>query len=91
MLAEIFTRVTGHAARHEPMTARRWGQMTAPLVGPAFEEDATQMMQWAAETPDNTIAFGSQEAGTDESYQRLGVRASTFKEWLPRSGWKGPE
>ncbi len=85
-MAETFTRVTGQRAYHEPTSAEEFGDLTAPLVGPAFKEDAMQMMQWAAETPNGTVAYGSKHPSADA----LGLAASSFEEWLKRSDWAGP-
>lgn len=85
-MVETFTRVTGRKAIHDPITPEEFGDLTAPLVGPPFKEDAMQMMQWAAETPKDTIAYGSKHPSPDG----LGLAASSFEEWLKRSGWTGP-
>ena len=85
-MVKIFTRVTGLQAYHDPISAEELGDLTAPLVGPAFKEDATQMMQWAAEAPKDKMAYGSRDPAPDG----FGLAASSFEEWLQRSGWKGP-
>lgn len=90
-MASTFTRITGQPAVHEPITADQFAEMTAPLVGPAFKEDAKQMMEWAAITPADKVCFGAMDPAEDDSYDVLGVKASTFEEYLLRSGWKGPE
>ncbi|KAF3025595.1 hypothetical protein E8E14_012300 [Neopestalotiopsis sp. 37M] len=90
-MASTFTRVTGQPAVHEHITADQFAEMTAPLVGPAFKEDAKQMMEWAAVAPADKVCFGAMDPAEDDSYDVLGVKASTFEEYLRRSGWKGPE
>lgn len=85
-MAETFTRVTGQNAYHGPTSIEEFGDLTAPLVGPPFKEDAMQMMQWAAEAPKDKIAYGSIARPTDD----LGLAASSFEEWLERTGWTGP-
>ncbi|ETS79369.1 hypothetical protein PFICI_09222 [Pestalotiopsis fici W106-1] len=90
-MASTFTRVTGQPAVHVPNTADEFADMTAPFVGPAFREDAKQMMEWAAVTPTDKVCFGAMDPQDDDSYEVLGVRASTFEDFLLRSGWKGPE
>lgn len=90
-MAATFTRVTGQPAVHDPITPAVFGEMTAPFVGPALTEDAVQMMEWAGMTPADKVGFGSMDPEEDDSFEVLGVRASTFEEYLRRSGWKGPE
>ncbi|KAF4472334.1 cinnamoyl- reductase [Fusarium albosuccineum] len=88
-MAETFTRVTGQPAVHDPISPEQFGEMTAPFVGPAFKKDAQQMMEWASVTPADKVCFGAMDH--DDSFEELGLRASTFEDWLRRSGWKGPE
>lgn len=88
-MAETFTRVTGQPAVHDPISPERFGEMTAPFVGPAFKKDAQQMMEWASITPADKVCFGAMDH--DNSFEELGLKASTFEDWLRRSGWKGPE
>lgn len=90
-MAETFTRVTGKPAVHSPESPEEFGELTAPRVGPAFKEDAKQMMEWAAITPRNKVAYGSQDPGVDQSAEELGLTASSFEDWLKRSGWTGPD
>jgi hypothetical protein len=90
-IAETFTRVTGQPAIHVPTSAEKFGEMTAGLFGPAMKEDATQMMQWAAIAPKNKVAYGALDPQDDRSGEELGLTASSFEEWLKRSGWTGPD
>lgn len=90
-MAETFTRVTGQPAIHSPISFEEFGDLTAPFVGPPFKEDAKQMMQWAAITPKNKVAYGALDPQVDRSAEELGLTASSFKAWLKRSGWTGPD
>ncbi|KAJ6441343.1 Dimethylglycine oxidase [Purpureocillium lavendulum] len=47
-MVEIFTRVTGRPAVHSPISFEEFGQLSSSLVGPAFVDDAIEMMQWAS-------------------------------------------
>ncbi|KAL5042242.1 hypothetical protein BDW71DRAFT_148886 [Aspergillus fruticulosus] len=85
-----FTKVTGQPAIHDPISAEEFGEMTAPLVGPAFKQDAQDMMEWAAVAPADMICYGAFPEDQDHSFEELGLKASTFEEWLRRSGWTGP-
>ncbi|KAM6486492.1 hypothetical protein HDV62DRAFT_401851 [Trichoderma sp. SZMC 28011] len=89
-MAKAFTRVTGQPAIHEPISAEEFAEFAVPLVGPAFREDAKQMMEWAAVMPSDKICFGAMDANQDDSFEVLGLKASSFEEWLHRSGWIGP-
>ncbi|KAJ5383588.1 hypothetical protein N7517_001499 [Penicillium concentricum] len=88
-MVKTFTRVTGQPAIHDPISAEEFGEMTAPRVGPAFMEDAKEMMEWAAVVPPDRICYGAFAEDQDRSFEELGLRASTFEEWLRRSGWMG--
>lgn len=90
-MVETFTRVTGKRAIHSQTSFEEFGDLTAPYVGPAFKEDAMQMMQWAAIAPASKVAFGSLHPQADHSAEELGLTASSFEEWLKRSGWTGPD
>ncbi|KAL7915340.1 hypothetical protein GGI35DRAFT_489026 [Trichoderma velutinum] len=89
-MARAFTRVTGQPAVHEPISAEEFGEIAASLVGPGFKEDAKQMMEWAAIMPDDKICYGAMDANQDDSFEMLRLKASSFEEWLHRSGWMGP-
>lgn len=90
-MAETFTRVTGKPAVHEPTSLEEFGDLTAPFVGPPFKEDAMQMMEWASMVPEGRVAYGALDAQDDDSAAKLGLTASSFEDWLRRSGWTGPE
>ena len=90
-MVETFTRVTGQPAIYSATSAEEFGDLTAPLVGPAFKEDAEQMMQWAAIAPKDKVAYGALDPEVDLSAEELGLTASSFEAWLKRSGWKGPD
>ncbi|KAL3486500.1 hypothetical protein BJX62DRAFT_246722 [Aspergillus germanicus] len=90
-MVETFTKVTGQPAVHDPITPEEFGDLTVPRVGPAFKRDATEMMEWAAVAPEDRICYGAYTEDQDRSFEELGLKASSFEEWLSRSGWTGPE
>ncbi|KAF4955649.1 hypothetical protein FSARC_11797 [Fusarium sarcochroum] len=91
-MAETFTKVTGQPAVHDPISPETFGEMTAPFVGPAFKLDAQKMMDWASVTPSDKVCFGAMDhEKMNDAFEELGLQASTFENWLRRSGWKGPE
>ncbi|KAK9323868.1 NmrA-like family domain-containing protein 1 [Lipomyces orientalis] len=90
-MAKTFTRVTGQPAIHDPISAEEFGELTVPFVGPAFKEDAKQMMEWAAVMPADKICYGAMDADHNDSFKELGLEATSFEGWLCRSGWTGPE
>ncbi|KAF4416418.1 cinnamoyl- reductase [Fusarium acutatum] len=57
---------------------------------PAFKEDAIEMMQWAAVAPTDKTCYGAFELEVEQSSEELGLTASSFEDWLTRSGWTGP-
>jgi hypothetical protein len=89
-MASIFTRVTGQPAVHSPLSLDEWASMTAKMLGPAYLEDVKQMMQWFSEAPTAKICYGSLDPEDDRSFEELGIAASTFEDWLKRTGWTGP-
>lgn len=89
-MASIFTRVTGRPAIHSPSSSDEFAELTTSLVGPAFKEDAKQMMEWAAVMPKDRICYGSLSPEVDKSKEELGLQATSFEDWLRRSGWTGP-
>lgn len=89
-MAKAFTRVTGQPAIHEPISTEEFGELAVSHVGPAFKEDAKQMMEWAAMMPGDKICYGAMDADQDKSFEMLRLKASSFEQWLYRSGWMGP-
>ncbi|KAM0542541.1 hypothetical protein ACHAPJ_012749 [Fusarium lateritium] len=91
-MVETFKRVTGQPAVHDPISPERFGEMTTPFVGPAFKLDAQKMMEWASVTPADKVCFGAMDPQKmNDTHEELGLEASTFEDWLQRSGWRGPE
>jgi hypothetical protein len=64
--------------------------LSPALVGPAFKEDAIEMMQWAAVAPVDKTCYGAFELEVEKISEELGLTASSFEDWLRRSGWAGP-
>jgi hypothetical protein len=89
-MAESFTRITGKAAVHSPISFEEFGQLSTGLVGPGFKEDAIEMMQWASVAPSGKTCYGAFEPGAERSSKELGLTGSSFEDWLRRSDWKGP-
>ncbi|KAK7424342.1 hypothetical protein QQX98_000610 [Neonectria punicea] len=88
--SEIFSRVTSRSSSFESTTIEEWGATVAATVGKGYEEDIKQMMQWISVAPNESICYGTMDPENDTSWKDLGVRASTFEEWLARSNWQGP-
>ncbi|KAH6897466.1 hypothetical protein B0T10DRAFT_584198 [Thelonectria olida] len=88
--AKVFSKVTSKPSRFESTTIDEWGSVVAATVGKGYEEDIRQMMQWIAVAPNDKICYGTMSPEDDTSWEDLGVRASTFEEWLARSKWEGP-
>ncbi|KAI9151280.1 NmrA-like family domain-containing protein 1 [Paramyrothecium foliicola] len=90
-MAATFTAVTGQEAIHSPLSLEEWTDMTVNMLGPAFREDVKQMMDWVATAPKEKICYGAFDPEDDRSREDLGLTASTFADWLKRTGWAGPE
>lgn len=67
-----------------------WASAASEAVGPGFKEDIRQMMEWVSIAPEDKICYGALDPADDSSWNDLHVRASTFEEWLERTGWAGP-
>jgi hypothetical protein len=87
---KIFTEMTGRKAVFDPISLDQWGATVASTVGKGYEEDIRQMMQWISIAPDKKVCYGTMDAGDDKSWDDLGVRASTFAEWIEQASWAGP-
>jgi len=90
-MAKVFERVTGQKAVFEPTTLDEWGAVVSAGMGKGFEEDARQMMEWTAVAPREKICYGTMDPAEDTSWEDLGVKVSSFEEWIRRSGWSGPK
>ncbi|KAJ3577961.1 hypothetical protein NPX13_g2604 [Xylaria arbuscula] len=89
-LAATFSRLTGRKAVHAPLTTAQWADLTCTMLGPGFRDDVKHMMDWIAMAPTDKICYGSMDPEEDTSAQELGVTASTFEDWIKRTGWTGP-
>ena len=89
-MARAFTRVTGQPAIHGPISAEEFAEFAVPVVGPAFKENAKEMLGWAAVTPAHKICYGAFDSDQSEAVEMLGVKATSFEDWLHPSNWKGP-
>ncbi|GKZ30314.1 hypothetical protein AbraIFM66950_008651 [Aspergillus brasiliensis] len=89
-LPAIFSTRRSQSAIYDPISLDDWGATVARTVGKGYEEDIRQMMEWITVAPDEKICYGTMDPQEDGSWADLGVRASTFEEWLERSGWQGP-
>lgn len=89
-MASIFTAVTGQPAIHDPMPLDEWSDVTASMLGPAFREDVKEMMEWMATVPEDKTCYGAFDLADNRSQEELGLSASTFADWLKRTGWTGP-
>ncbi|KAI0869190.1 putative cinnamoyl-CoA reductase [Hypoxylon argillaceum] len=89
-IAETFTRLTGRRVVHVPLTTAEWADLTSTMLGPAFRDDAKHMMDWFTMAPTNKVCYGTLDPEEDTSAKELGVTASTFEDWIKRTGWTGP-
>lgn len=89
-MAAIFSRVTGAPARYESISLEEWTSTVVSVAGKGFEEDIRQMVQWVRDAPADKVCYGTMDPAADSSWEDLGVRASTFEEWILRNKWEGP-
>ncbi|KUL90929.1 hypothetical protein ZTR_00740 [Talaromyces verruculosus] len=89
-MARAFTRVRGQPAIHDLISAEEFAEFAVPVVGPAFKEDAKEMMEWVAVTPAHKICYGAFDSDQSEAVEMLGLKSTSFEDWLHRSTWKGP-
>ncbi|OJJ35675.1 hypothetical protein ASPWEDRAFT_172472 [Aspergillus wentii DTO 134E9] len=89
-LATIFESVTSQKAVFDPITLDEWGSTVAAATGKGYEDDIRQM-EWTVVAPKNKIAYGTINPDDDTSWRDLGVRASTFEEWIERTKWNWPQ
>ena len=73
-----------------PSTLEEWEEAIAAIVGPGFQADARQMMEWTEAMPKEKVGWGTIDLMEDRGEEELMVRPSSFEEWLERSGWRGP-
>ncbi|KAI3321690.1 putative cinnamoyl-CoA reductase [Xylariaceae sp. AK1471] len=89
-IAATFTRLTGRKAVHVPLTTAEWADLTCTMIGPAFRDDVKHMMDWLSMASTDKICYGALDPEEDTSAKELGVIASTFEDWIKRTGWTGP-
>ncbi|KAJ5776365.1 NmrA-like [Penicillium nucicola] len=88
--ASTFTRVTGQPAIYSPISMDEWADLASKPVGNGFKEDIRQMMEWISIAPVDKVCYGALDPAQDSTWEDLHLRASTFEDWLRRSGWRGP-
>ncbi|KAI7976733.1 hypothetical protein EIK77_009964 [Talaromyces pinophilus] len=86
----VFSSLPDMPAIHDPISAEEFAEFAVPVVGPAFKEDAKEMMEWAAVMPADKICYGAFDTDQNEAMKILGLKATSFEDWLHRSNWKGP-
>ncbi|KAF4831723.1 NmrA-like family domain-containing protein 1 [Colletotrichum siamense] len=89
-LASVFSSMTGIPAHFESVGLEDWTSTVVSVAGEGFKEDIRQMVQWVAHAPKDKICYGTMNPVDDCSWEDLGVKASTFEEWILRSNWRGP-
>ncbi|GAA5942190.1 hypothetical protein JCM3775_001348 [Rhodotorula graminis] len=81
-------RATGDKAVCEPLSKDKLhAMMDGKPFGEVLEAAASDMFDFIDTTPAEHTAYGMFSRADDPS-RELGVRASTFDEWVQRSGWR---
>ena len=83
-LSRVFSWKTSRPSRFDPSTIEEWGATIAKSVGEEFKKDIKQMTEWISVAPEEKICYGTLNSEDDHSWDDLGVRASTYGEWLDR-------
>lgn len=89
-MLEVLESITSKRAIAAPSTIEQWGARVSEKAGPGYRQDIEQMMEWINIAPDDKICFGTLGQENDHSLSDLGVRASSFQEWIERYNWQGP-
>lgn len=89
-IAATFTRLTGRKAVHAPLTTAQWADLACAMLGPGFRDDVKHMMDWVCMAPTDKICYGALDPEEDTSAKELGLTASSFEDWIKRTGWSGP-
>lgn len=89
-MLEILESNTSKRAIAAPSTIEQWGACVSAKAGPGYKEDIEQMMEWINVAPDEKICFGAFSPKNGHSLSDLGVRASSFQQWIERYNWQGP-
>jgi hypothetical protein len=89
-LASILEERISVKAEARPTTLKEWEDAVVAILGPAWRTDLRQMMEWTEDMPKEKIGWGTMDVAEDRGVEELGVKSSSFEEWLDRSGWKGP-
>lgn len=72
-----------------PSTLEEWEDAYAAIVGAGIRAEVRQMMEWTEAMPKEKVGWGTIDLAEDRGGEELGVRSSSFDEWLERSGWRG--
>ncbi|KAA8648101.1 hypothetical protein EYZ11_006165 [Aspergillus tanneri] len=89
-MAVIFKSITSQKSIYQPSTIEEWGDTVAAQAGVGYKRDIMEMMEWISAAPDEKVCYGTMDVGADTSFHDLGVKATSFEEWLERSNWTGP-
>jgi len=95
-LSETFTRVTGVPSAYLQTSLEEFRVLTERAYGLSEGKsilglDMLEMAAWLAEAPSNKTLYGTMELSEISKAEReLGVRASTWEEFLIRTGFRGP-
>jgi len=94
-LASLFTAVTGVPAIYKQLTVdefvNRSGKTFGFAKGSQLGLDTERLAEWFMEAPDDNTGFGTMPMLSLEMAENdLGVRASSWEEYLERTQWMGP-
>jgi uncharacterized protein YbjT (DUF2867 family) len=91
-IASTYKKVANEEAVVDPLSSQDLHDVMTKFAGPTFSHAYVEMMQALDSFPPSPFTYGplSIEGEKDLSFEDLGVRPSTFEEYLVRTGWRAP-
>ncbi|BGP71502.1 hypothetical protein NBRC10513v2_004878 [Rhodotorula toruloides] len=90
-MAKQYQAVTGEPAKFEPVSIEDFvnSVRTDPeMGGPEFAKEVEDWVNHINEIKPGTTCTGAMKPEDDHSFEDLGVKATTFDNWLKRTGWR---
>ncbi|GAA5914766.1 hypothetical protein JCM5296_003859 [Sporobolomyces johnsonii] len=87
-IAEQYQQLTGEKAIFDPLPMEKALDLVSSRTGLGMTKEFEEMFLWLDEAPGDKAAYGTMDDKDNTSFEDLGVKASTFKEFLEGSGWR---
>ncbi|GAA5950482.1 hypothetical protein JCM21900_004821 [Sporobolomyces salmonicolor] len=86
-IAAQYQQITGEKAIFDPLSMEKALELVSSRTGLGMIKEFEEMFLWLDAAPGDKAAYGTMDE-KDTSFEDLGVKASTFEEFLERSGWR---